>query len=107
MSKYQLRFFFEHGGICIWGMNSEAQEKYGYAIENDALPISENLKNELADLETEYATYLNWSFPSEPSPWTKEHKTDFEGRANAICEKLKDELGADFEIKNEVHLSVE
>ncbi|MDR0571160.1 MAG: hypothetical protein LBG71_08135 [Clostridiales Family XIII bacterium] len=107
MSKYKLRFWFEHGGYCLWGMNDEAKEKYGYPIENHALPISEALTMELNALEKEYATYLNWDCPQDPSLWTKKHKADFLNRATSAYEKLKYELGSDFEISNEVGRSVE
>ena len=102
MSKYQLSFWFEHGGFCIWGKNDEAKEKYGYAIENHALPISEDLTKEINDLENEYATYLDWDCPQDPSPWTKEHKQDFLNKANIVYKRLKSELDSDFEIVNEV-----
>lgn len=77
MKKYHLCFYFEHGGICIWGMNDCAKEKYGYAIKTSILPISDDLKTELNLLEAEYATYLDWSDPSGPSLWSKEKKLNF------------------------------
>ena len=106
MSKYQLRFWFEHGGICIWGMNEKAKEEYGYSIENDSLPISKDLLAELNALEDEYATYLEWDCPQDPSPWTNEQKVDFLSRATSAYEKLRDELGSEFEITNEASRSV-
>ena len=63
MTKFKLRFFFEHAGPCVWGANDAAQERFGYAIEVDTLPITEELKNTLANLIDEYATYLNWESP--------------------------------------------
>ena len=106
MSKYQLRFWFEHGGICIWGINEKAKEKYGYAINNHSLPIPEDLIKELDALEREYATYLDWDFPQDPSPWTQKQKNDFLYRANLACEKLKNNLFLEFEIQNEANLSI-
>lgn len=102
MCKYQLRFWFEHGGTCIWGINDSAKGKYGYPIKSDNLPISKELVNELNILEEEYTTYLDWDYPPNPSPWTIEHKTDFINRATVVYTKLKSELGSDFEIVNEV-----
>jgi hypothetical protein len=106
MSIYQLRFWFEHGGICIWGMNEKTQEKYGYAIKNNSLPISKELLIELNALEQEYATYLDLDYPPNPSPWTNEQRADFLKRATHVYEKLKAELGSDFEITNETDQSV-
>lgn len=100
--KYKLRFWFEYGDICIWGMNDNTKERYGYAIENSSLPISKEVINELNDLEKEYQSYIDWNEPQNSSLWTEEHKHDFINRANIVYEKLKKELGADYEISNEV-----
>jgi len=107
MEKYQLRFYFEHGGICIWGMNDSAKEKYGYAIETSVLPISDSLKVELNLLEEDYATYLDWDDPAGPSLWSEEKKNSFLNVANRAYEKLKNELGLEFEVLNEAYNSVE
>lgn len=107
MSKYQLRFWFEHGGTCIWGMNDKAKQEYGYSIKNNVLPISKDLVKNLNLLEKEYATHLDWDYPPNPSPWTEEHKVDFLNRATLVYKKLRDELGSDFEIVNEVNLCIE
>jgi len=77
MSKYKLKFWFEHGGICVWGENDNAKEKYGYAIDNEKLPISKELIEELNNLEDEYSTYLDWNEPQNPSPWSEEQKKIF------------------------------
>ncbi len=105
--KYKLRFWFEHGGICLWSMNDEAREKYGYPIKNEKLPLSRDLVDELNALEKEYGTYLNWDCPTDPSSWSEEHKRSFLRRAAQAYEKLKTELGNDYCLSNEVAQSVE
>ncbi len=106
MKKYQLRFWFEHYGPCLWGMNIEAKKKYGYSIRPCELPISKDLIQELDALEKEYHTYLNWDCPNEPSSWTAEHKEDFVSRATMTYDKLRMELGEEYEILNEVQSCV-
>ena len=106
MGIYRLRFWFEHGGFCIWGMNDKAKEKYGYPIKNDSLPISDGLVQELNSLEKEYATYLDWDYPPNPPLWSDEHKADFKDRATIVYEKLKDELGSEFQVDNEINRCV-
>ncbi len=105
-AQYVLRFWFECGGECLWGMNDLAKEKYGYPIDLESLGLSDELINELTLLGEEYVTYYNWDCPSDPSPWTEEHKNDFIDRTNKAYDKLKDELGEDFIITNEVSDSV-
>jgi len=87
-------------------MNVSAKDTYGYPITNRKLPISSDLVAELDAMEDEYGTYLDWSCPQDPSPWTAEQKLDFLTRANVAYEKLKDELGEEYEITNEVAGSV-
>ena len=106
MREYKIKFWFEHGGVCLWGDNDKTEEKYGLVIEPQDLPISDYLKNQLEDLMDEYGTYLDWDAPQNPSPWSIEHKQDFVNRATEVYKKLKDELSEDFEIINEAHNSV-
>jgi hypothetical protein len=77
MSKYELKFWFEHGGTCVRGKNDSAKEKYGYVIDNEKLPVSKELIEELNDLEEEYSTYLDWNEPQNPSSWSEEQKKGF------------------------------
>lgn len=101
--KYVIRFWFEHGGICLWSVNGNAKDKYDYAIESSKLPISLELVKKLNELEDEYYSYLDWDYPLNPSPWTKEHKQDFINRATDIYNDLCEELGNEYKIINDVH----
>jgi hypothetical protein len=102
MAKYILKYWFEHEGICLWSANDNARSKYGYPIDNDKLPISKNLIDELYALEEEYHGYLDWDYPPNLSPWTAEQKQDFKNRANDKYFKLVSELGSDFEVINQI-----
>lgn len=102
MSKYTLRYWFEHGGTCLWAINNYAKEKFGYAISNEELPISQTLVEALYLLEQEYFGYLDWDYPPNPSPWTPKQKKDFKNRANETYFKLLLELGDDFEVINDI-----
>ena len=106
MVSYKLRFMFDHGGFCVWGMNEDAQARFGYAIPNNALPITDSLLTELDVLEHEYGTYLDWEYPPNPSPWSKNQKVTFLHRATKAYKRLQEELGSDFIVSNELDLSV-
>jgi hypothetical protein len=102
LAKYKLKYWFEYGGICIWGVNAASKDKFGYAIETISLPISDSLIEMLNKLEEEYHSYLDWDYPPNPSPWTEEHKQDFIRRATNAHERLCKELGENYEVENEV-----
>ena len=93
-----MNFWFEHGGHCLWSANNRSREKLGYAVDNNLLPVSHSLLEEMNDMEREFHSYLNWSDPAGPSPWTAEHKADFCSRAMVLYKKLTAELGDDFMI---------
>lgn len=95
---YKMNFWFEHGGHCLWSANDRSREEFGYAVDNSCLPVSYSLLEEMNDMECEFHSYLNWSDPAGPSPWTAEHKVDFCSRAWELYKKLAAELGDEFEI---------
>jgi hypothetical protein len=47
MAKYLLRYWFEHGGNCLWSANQDARDIFGYPINYDKLPILKGLAEEL------------------------------------------------------------
>lgn len=94
MNKYQLCFFFDYGGYCLWGNDG--------GVNYNSLPISVGLKSELNAMNAEFSTSLDWDDPKSPSPWTKEYSIDFNNRATIVYEKLKAELGSNYELKNEL-----
>lgn len=102
MERYRLKFWFEHGGICIWAANDKSKAEYGYAINNDLLPISGELVSLLNSLEEEYHTYLDWEYPPNPSPWSTENKNDFIVRATEAYNNLCKELGESYIVENYV-----
>jgi hypothetical protein len=102
LAKYVIKFWFEHGGICLWSVNDNAKDVFGYAINNKNLPISKSLVDELCALEEEYYDYLDWDYPLNPSPWTQMQKHEFKNRANVAYFKLLTELGNDYKIINDI-----
>jgi len=91
MGKQKLRFSIDYG-CCLWGNDG--------GISNNSLPISNSLTKELDDLLEEFDTSLDWNYPPDPSPWTKEQFIEFFDRAAMAYQKLQSELGSDYEIIN-------
>ncbi len=42
MTKYILKYWFEHGGTCLWSVNDNARKKFNYPVDNEMLPISKD-----------------------------------------------------------------
>ena len=102
VSQYIIRFWFEHGGTCLWSVNEKAKARYGYAIDHSNVPISNDLVSELDNLESLYIGYLDWEYPPNPSPWTSHEKGYFINKANIVHKKLIVELGEEFEVINDL-----
>jgi len=98
MIKYKMSFYFDFGGACIW----DDGFKGGAIMNIRRLPISTELVGELENLMYEYSGYLDWDYPPNPSPWSKEEKIDFLRRSTIVYEKLRNELGSEYEIINKV-----
>jgi len=103
---YEIRFWFEHGGPCLWSLNRETKDKYGYPISKLELPLSESTLIKLNCLKEEYHSYLNWDAPASPSAWSEDHKKDFIVRGNDVYSILVKELGDVFQVRNEITSSV-
>lgn len=101
MSKYVIRFFFEYGcvGDCLWCGNDAAYNKFDVGpISFDKLNLSKKLQDDFTRLSDEFQSSLDWEYPPDPSPWTKEHWQDFNARAKEAYKRLVSELGSDFEV---------
>lgn len=103
---YTLRFWFEHGGGCLWSANDASREQYGYKVNYTALPISEPLKTELAILEKEYHTILDWNDPASGCQWSEEQKAAFIHKAQKAYAVLCAELGESYAVFDELDLCV-
>jgi len=100
MAAYKLQYWFEWGGTCLWSANEAARERYGYAVDEQELPISGNLKRYLAYLQAYYQTQLDWDRAPAPSPWwTAEDTRIFRQKAQFAYRQLRQELGEDYEIE--------
>ena len=103
MSRYMLRYFFDPGsGICLWSANDDARERFGYPVEIDSLRLSQSLRSSASHLVQWYDTSVDWASPGDPSPWSEEERARFAASANEFLEKLREFLGSDFDIRDEV-----
>lgn len=90
MATYRMRFFFDGcAGHCLWSGNDAASGKYGYPVFLDDLPLSDETKQAgeaLLDRAVDGAT--DWP--------------QIVLDARSFIERLRAELGQDFEIVDEL-----
>lgn len=97
--KYKLKFMFDWGsGTCIWAANNAARAKYGYAVDIDELPISEELCECMVRLCEEHDLALDWECPQNGPVWTGQEQKAFKERAKQIYQRICEELAEEFEI---------
>lgn len=104
MEKYKFDFWFEWGCgedfcPCLWSTNSFAKEKYGYCVNINDLPISDDLTKFLYLLGIEHDNALDWSCPQNDLCWTESEEKEFYAKAWEGYKRLKKELGPNYHIK--------
>jgi len=100
MEKFKLAYWFEWGGTCLWAKNERARETYGYAVNEQELPISGKLQQYLAYLQAYFQTMLDWDNAPARSPWwTDEDTAAFREKAEFAYKRLCEELGGEYEIE--------
>ncbi|MCM1276657.1 MAG: hypothetical protein NC299_15075 [Lachnospiraceae bacterium] len=99
VAKYIFKYMFEWGGVCLWSVNDAAMNKFGYAIDEQKLPISGNLKRLLWYLQAYHDNMLDWDNAPEGNPWwTEEDTVMFSKKRKFAYEQLQRELGDEYEI---------
>jgi hypothetical protein len=104
--KIQLRYFFEYfAESCFWLASTDDKtwdkalvEKYGILISLDKLPLSEQAKSRIRELDEWHHGIIDWGDPGGPSPWTQKEADRFNTAAEELLIKIKEELGDNFEI---------
>lgn len=100
-AKYRLRLRFEYGGGCLWGIDPPAQEAFGNPADPYRLPISAKTRQLIERLETRFESSLNWDYPPDPGPWRQPECDRFNSDTLLLFDRLRQELGENFELRNE------
>lgn len=101
MPLYRIRFFFDWGCTLFWSGNSEARERFGYAIEPEALPLSCATIEEAYRLSAWHDRSVDQHHPMNPGPWRQEECDRFNAAVRELFERAHAELGEDFELVTE------
>ena len=104
MEKYKFKYWFEWGCSkdrcpCLWSDNDAARGRFGYSVDLNALPISQELISFLFNIGMEHDKALDWDYPSNPLLWSPEEEQSFLKRANEGYLRLQQELGSNYEIE--------
>ncbi len=100
-SLYRLRYVFDYGGGCLWGDNEAAKDRFGYAIDPIALPLSPETVAHIAQVSAWYDTSLNWEYPPDPGPWRQEECARFTMAARTLHTDIARALGLTFVVRDE------
>jgi hypothetical protein len=105
MARYVFRYFFDPGsGICLWSANDEARERFDYPVQLSDLGLSENLLRQAIYVMTWHDTSLDWSHPPNPLPWSDSERIRFHQVSENLLAMLREQLGPEFEIRDESSL---
>lgn len=114
--KYKFRFFFDYGsGGCLWAGNVETASKFenpadatiydlkGNILYNPSnfLTLSKETFLLIEELNFFYKEIIKEEFTQESSSSIKKQSIEFNNKVKVLFNKIKKELGNDFEIINE------
>ncbi len=106
----RLRFSFDAGSrVCLWAMDAEAKERFGYAVESAMLDVSDQLRTEIEQLVTDYDDTFPWDDPASGQPVAHPDRTvsgydevpAFATRVRLLLPMLHAALGPGFEIESD------
>jgi len=95
---FRVRLLFEWGGGSLWAGNDATRAKYGVGPIEDALPISPQTHDKLDELSAWHDNALDWNYPPDPSPWSKEERERFDAAALKLLDSIRKELGTQYEV---------
>ena len=93
---YLLNFYPDKGEF--YADNCAAEERIGYRIQPESLPLSPETRAAIRTLYRDYEQYRDPQNPYAKPTVPPEHRAAFNKRAEALYEKISAELGQDFQI---------
>ncbi len=101
MKPLRIRLFFEWGGGALWCGNDAALQRFDVGPIEDRLGLPADLLARIDTLSTHHDTALNWEYPPDPGPWSKDDYAEFCQDVEALRVEIAEALGSDFEVVNE------
>jgi len=96
-NKFIIRVFFDFSAIsCLWTGNDNAESRWGYNINLDKFPISENLKSLIISAQNDFENLVDLNFKAKNDK--KLEADQLNKKCIEIIHLLKNELGDEFSI---------
>ena len=103
-ARYELRFFCEWRGGCLWPGNDAASRDFDVgpydSLDPCPLPLSLATLERCRRLIEWHDTSLNWEYPPDPGPWRQSECDRFNAAVLELLMDIRRELGAEFEVLN-------
>jgi hypothetical protein len=96
--KFQLTLMFEWGGGSLWCLNDAASKRFDVGPVEDRVGLTPQIKGRLHQLTEWHDTALNWEYPPDPGPWTKQEYDAFDVAALNVLGEIKSCLGPEFRV---------
>jgi hypothetical protein len=110
-ATYELRFFFEWGGGCLWPGNDTARRDFDLGpydlLEPSPLPLSPAILGRCRTLAEWHDTSLNWDYPPDPGTWRQSECDRFNAAAAELLADIRRELGPAFRVADSRLVCVE
>ena len=91
--KKELKFMFDYGNDtpCLWDI---------VPVRPETLPLTEETKQKMLNMQREFNTCIDWNNPGGPSPWSDEQTKNFYKRAQLLYNRIVEELGEEYNVLN-------
>jgi hypothetical protein len=102
MPSYKFRYFFSPGaGVCLWSGDELTEKQFDLPVDPKSLGLTDNLFRRMLYLVAWFDTSIDWDYPPDPSPWSKEELLSFTDANQKFLRDLRQHLGTNYEILDE------
>ncbi|MFQ5773033.1 MAG: hypothetical protein ACE5GS_00800 [Kiloniellaceae bacterium] len=100
-ARYRLRFFFDYECTPFWSGDEATRARFDYNVDPQELPLAEETRQEINRLSAWFERSLNRDYPPDPGPWRQAECDRFNKAAETLLARCREELGPDFDVRNE------
>ena len=98
MAQYQLRFFFDYGGDCLWAANDAALRRFGYPLYLPDLGLPDETLAYASEVASQWVRLAEIAHLPENRPLLRRR---LDRDAQALLQTFRVQLGPDYELLDE------